>query len=56
MKFSSDVLSYLAVLLSQQSVSASDPNFEVTAELVGRARRELLAALEASERAGEVTE
>ena len=46
MKFSPDVLSYLAVILSQQSVSAADPNFDATAELVGRARRELLAALD----------
>ncbi len=42
---SPDVLNFLAVMLSQQSIPATDPNIEDTAALVGKARRELLEAL-----------
>lgn len=42
---SPDVLDFLALILSQQSVSAADPNFDQTAALVSKARRELLEAL-----------
>lgn len=44
---SPDVLNFLAVILSQQSVSAGDPHFDETAALISKTRRELLAALEA---------
>ena len=46
---SPDVLNFLAVILSQQSVSAADPNFDETAALISKARRELLAALKSLE-------
>lgn len=45
MTFSPDVLNYLAVLVSQQVVAASDPNFDESAAFLGKVRRELLAAL-----------
>lgn len=49
---SPDVLNFLAVILSQQSVSAADPNFDAAAALVGKARRELIAAIESAETEG----
>ena len=45
---SPDVLNFLAVMLSRQSIPATDPDIEATAALVGKARRELLEALEAA--------
>lgn len=46
MKFSTDVLNYLAVIVAAQSVSGDRADFDEAAALLGKTRRELLAALE----------
>jgi hypothetical protein len=45
--FDKDVLDFFALLLSRVSVSASAVDFDEQAALVGKARRQLLAALQA---------
>jgi len=46
MTLSVETLNLLAVLLSQQSVSLADPHFDEVSAGLGKARRELLAALD----------
>ncbi len=48
MTFSEDVLNFLAVIVAAQSVTADRPDFDEAAALLGKTRREILAALEAA--------
>lgn len=48
---SPDVLDFLAGVLSQVTVSASDADFDQRAAIISKARRELLAALAEAEAA-----
>lgn len=47
---SSDILNFLAILLSKVTLQATDPNLEQNAALIAKARIELLAALDAIEK------
>ncbi len=48
MSLSVETLNLLAVILSQQTVSLADPNFDDVSAALGKARKELLAALDAA--------
>ena len=48
-QLSPDVLDFLALILSRQSLSISDPEFEKVAALMLKAKRELLAAIESTQ-------